>query len=81
MHKISRDMPDATTTQNHELTYKIIIIIQTESKELNITGVSATGTGGEYSGSPGSANLLTNCAIPWSNKKKNKKQNKIKAST
>lgn len=30
----------------------------------NHTGVSTSGTGGAYSGSPGSAKLLTNCAIP-----------------
>lgn len=42
---------------------------QHESAEDIFTGVSAFWTGGAYSGSPGSAKLLTNCAIPTWKKK------------
>lgn len=38
-------------------------------KRKTLTGVSASWMGGAYSGSPGSAKLLTNCDIPVMQKK------------
>lgn len=48
----------------------IIDVTLYDRKRIFITGVSASGTGGAYSGSPSSAKLLTNCAIPEKEKQK-----------